>query len=254
MLRRSALKLFTLLALAVWPVVPAQTAEPDARIFAAASLVDVLDDLAAQFASDTGREVQIVAGSSSTLAWQINAGAPADLFISANKTYADDVAKKLGVDARALFGNALAIIAPEGFEASVTLAELSDALGEGRLAVGDPEHVPAGIYTEEALKAAGQWDALKDRLAPAGDVRGAVAFVARRAAPFGIVYATDARVAGIKIAGRVDDTLHDRIAYWAVLTNEDSETAALFESFIVSAKGLAIIEGHGFRTMTGADD
>lgn len=218
----------------------------DTQIFVAASLTDVIEELAAGFEAETGREVAVVPGSSSTLAQQIIAGAPADAFISANRSNADQVAKALDVSVRDLFGNALVIIGPEDFDGDVTLDTLEEALGDGRLALGDPEHVPAGIYAREALETADLWDALSERLAPAGDVRAAVHFVASGAAPFGIVYKTDAALDGVKQVGTIDPELYAPIRYWQVVVNPDNVTMDMFFSYLGSMKGENLIDYLGF--------
>lgn len=218
----------------------------DATVYVAASLTDVIEELAEGFETETGLTVAVVPGASSTLAQQIMAGAPADAFISANRLYADEVSKSLHVQPRDLFGNSLVIIGPEDFEGSVTLNSLLHDLGTGRLAVGDPEHVPAGIYAREALENTGQWASLSDRLAPAGDVRAVVAFVASGAAPFGIAYKTDAALAGVKIVGTIDPDLHAPIRYWEVTVNPDNGIMDMFFSYLGSMKGENLIDYLGF--------
>ncbi len=238
------------IALILGLVLPVGHAAPavaqDATLFVAASLTDVIEELAAGFEEDTGLQIAVVPGSSSTLAQQVLAGAPADVFISANRLYADEVAKSLDTVARDLFGNSLAIIAPTGFEGEVSLKSLLSDLGAGRLAIGDPEHVPAGIYAKEALENAGLWDDLSDRLAPAGDVRAAVAFVASGAAPLGIVYRTDGLVDGVEVVGAIDPDLHAPIRYWAVTVNQNNVTMDMFFSYMGSMEGENLIDYLGF--------
>jgi len=229
---------------ALLAAVPARAA--DASIFAAASLTDVMQELADGFADETGREVAIVPGASSTLARQIAAGAPADAFVSANRMFADLVAEQTGGRVVELFGNALVIIAPDAFEGEVALGDLEKALGDGRLAIGDPAHVPAGIYAREALVNAGLWELLADRLAPAADVRAAAALVAEQAAPFGIVYRTDAAMEGVRAVGRIDEALHSPIRYYSVVVEPDNVTADMFFSYLGSMKGENLIEYLGF--------
>lgn len=242
MVRKTAL----ILGLVVPMLAASAAAGQEATLFVAASLTDVIEDLAAGFEEETGRQIAVVPGSSSTLAQQVLAGAPADAFISANRLYADEVAKSLDTTSRDLFGNSLAIIAPSGFEGEVSLKSLVSNLGDGRLAVGDPEHVPAGIYVQEALENAGLWEALRDRLAPAGDVRAAVAFVASGAAPLGIVYKTDGLVEGVEVVGVIDPDLHAPIRYWAVMIDEDNVTMDMFFSYLGSMEGENLIDYLGF--------
>ncbi len=137
--------------------------------------------------------------SSSTLARQIEAGAPADLFISADQKWMDYAVDKKAIDTatrQTLLGNSLVVVAPKASEQKDftidSKTNWTSLLNGGRLAVGDPEHVPAGIYAKEALQKLGAWDTLSPKLAPAEDVRGALALVERNEAPLGIVYGSDA--------------------------------------------------------------
>ncbi|MCB9994411.1 MAG: molybdate ABC transporter substrate-binding protein [Hyphomicrobiaceae bacterium] len=224
-----------------------------ATIFAAASLVDVLGELAGDFKAMSGAEVVLVTGSSSTLAAQILAGAPADAFISANKDYADQVALTVGAEPQDLFGNALVLIAPRDFEGTVDIGDIADALGDGRLALGDPAHVPAGIYAREALEYLGEWPTLQDHLAPAGDVRGALNFVATGAAPFGIVYATDAVDPSVRIVATFPQESHAPIRYWGVEVTPDSATSDQFFAFLESPEAVEVLTRFGFQTGTSPD-
>lgn len=252
MLQHLAVRVFPGFLLVVLMALPVQAA--NMRVFVAASLVDVIGDFADSFEKATGRAVDVVPGASSTLARQIVTGAPADLFISADRANVDIVAKEVGAEVYDLFGNRLAIIAPDSFDGVMTLKKLARALGNGRLAIGDTAHVPAGIYAREALENAGVWDRLKDQLAPASDVRGAVAFVAQGATPFGIVYQTDVVVDGVKVAGKIDPELYTPIRYWGVIVDAESVTADMFLSHIGSFKGQNLLEYYGFKTMISLDE
>ena len=244
---------FALVALAsLCLALPARAA--DANVFAAASLIDVLEDLAEKFAQHTGREVAIIPGASSTLSKQIMAGAPADIFISADRFNADLVAKPRDLVPVELFGNRLVIVAFEETSDEVVLTDLPKLLGDTRLALGDPLHVPAGIYAQEALENAAVWDTLQNKLAPAGDVRAAAAFVARGAAKFGVVYATDAAFKGLTIVGEIDEKLHAPIRYWSVLLSVDNDTAGMFWSYIESFEGQSLLESEGFLTVVSPND
>ncbi|MCF6327436.1 MAG: molybdate ABC transporter substrate-binding protein [Devosiaceae bacterium] len=222
------------------------------NIFVAASLVDVMEEIGVEFGAQTNCvDVKIIPGASSVLSRQINSGAPADIFISADRFNADLVADEFGLDSEIMFGNRLVIIAPENFESSFEIEQLAKNLnaensGVGRLAIGDPAHVPAGIYAKQALQAAGIWDLVNDRLAPAGDVRAAVAFVVNRAAPFGIVYLSDAGFKGIKIVSEINDALHEPIIYWGLVMNEKSSNAAAFFNFIGSEFAQNVLVEAGF--------
>ena len=171
-------------------------------VFAAASLTNAMQDIAAEYKKEKNVEVVSSFASSSTLARQIEAGAPADLFISADQKWMDYAVQKKSIDTASrttLLGNSLVVVAPKTSpQGEMTINKetpWTSLLKDGRLAVGDPEHVPAGIYAKEALQKLGAWDTLSPKLAPAEDVRGALALVERNEAPLGIVYGSYA-VAG----------------------------------------------------------
>ncbi|HET9019592.1 MAG TPA: molybdate ABC transporter substrate-binding protein, partial [Acetobacteraceae bacterium] len=204
-MRRLLLALLLLLLLSP----PPARAEAGLTVFAAASLTDALRDVAALWEGAGHAKPRLAFGSSSTLARQIGQGAPADLFASADARWMDDVAAQGLIAAgtrRDLLGNALVLVVPAARARTVTIGpglDLAALLGPaGRLAVGDPAHVPAGIYARAALRHLGLWAGVAGRLAPAEDVRAALLLVERGEAPAGIVYATDAAVApGVAVAG-----------------------------------------------------
>lgn len=230
---------FVALAFGVVPALACARTE-QLNIFVAASLVDVMGEIGDEFGAQINCvDIRIIPGASSVLSRQINSGAPADIFISADRFNGDLVGDKFDIVPAAMFGNRLVIIASENFNGNFEIEQLADFLdagnsGAGRLAIGDPAHVPAGIYAKEALQAAGVWELVKDRLAPAGDVRAAVAFVVNGAAPFGIVYLSDAGFEGIKIVSEINDVLHEPIKYWGLLLNDENNSAAAFFNFIGS--------------------
>lgn len=224
----------------------------DATVFAAASLIDVLTNVSVAFEKQTGRTIALVPGASSTGAQQVLAGAPADVFISADRYHADLVAKAIDAQSYNLFGNRLVVIAASDEESAprqIELTALPDLLGDSRLAVADSDHVPAGIYARQALENAKVWNLLEDRLAPAADVRAALAFVLEGATPFGIVYHTDALVAEADIVAEIDPALHDDILYWGVLVEINNVTAEMFLTFIDSFEGQNLIDYEGFQTV-----
>ncbi len=239
------MRLAVLVLFAVFAACSAAAARVD--VYAASSLTDLAGALADAFTARAGTEVRVVTGSSSTLARQIAAGAPASLFISANRQWIDVAVAEAGFSTpRRLCGNSLAVIAPAGAERLGSFVALPGALGEGRLAVGDPAHVPAGIYARQALESAGLWEALKDRLAPADNVRAAVSLVAAGAARFGIVYATDASYPGVAEVLAIDDGLHAPIAYWLALAPGAGADAEAFATFLAGDAAAAIIAAQGF--------
>lgn len=190
-------------------------------VFAAASLTNALQDIATQYQKGKTVEVASSFASSSTLARQLEAGAPADLFISADQKWMDYAVSKdvIKTDTReTLLGNSLVVVAPKASkQGDITINAKTDwttLLNGGRLAVGDPDHVPAGIYAKEALQKLGAWETLSPKLAPAEDVRGALALVERDEAPLGIVYGSDAVASkGVKVVGTFPEDSHQKVEY-----------------------------------------
>ena len=193
------LLVFVLLVLSSTPwSAPASAQAEKLIVFAAASLKDALDEVNAAYQREKGQETATSYAASPTLAKQIEAAAPADVFISADLDWMDYLAKKnlIKPETRAnLLGNRLVLIAPANSAAKLGIAPnfpLAQALGNGRLAIADPNGVPAGRYGKAALESLGVWSSVADRLAPAENVRATLALVSRGEAPLGIVYQTDA--------------------------------------------------------------
>ncbi len=234
---------------------PGQSAPSTITVFAAASTTDVLSEAGRRFEEATGNEVQFSFDSSSNLARQIKAGAPADLFISADERWMDDVATAGFIEAGTrvdLLGNALVLIAPAGQEFEVTMSNEFEFTGSlpqvTRIAVGDPAHVPAGRYARQALEALGWWDSLEGLLMPALDVRAALRLVELGEANAGIVYSTDAKASDtvVVIAAFPLDT-HERITYPIALCEGAAPGAGEFLEFLQSAEMAAVFAGAGFR-------
>lgn len=216
-------------------------------VLAAASTAQAVDAVIEQF--EAGPDDRVVASyaGTSALARQIESGAPADIFLAANAAWMDHV-EGLGLtrpqSRQVLAGNRLVFVAGEGdiapFEPSPSL-DLEALLAGGRLALGNPEHVPAGIYARQALDSLGLWSQAKARLAPAADVRAALALVARGEAPLGIVYATDALlVPDIQVVAAIPTGLHEPIVYPAALiAGRESTLAARFFDFLTGPEGRA---------------
>lgn len=225
-------------------------------MFAAASLGDAIAAVNAAWKQRGGRTVVSLA-SSSTLARQIENGAPAQVFISADLEWMDYVATRGLLESgtrRNLLGNRLVLIAPAGSRVQVSIppgSGLADALGaNGRLALGDPRHVPAGKYAKAALTALGTWDTIAPRIAAAENVRAALALVARGEAPLGIVYETDARAEpGVRIVATFPEDLHPKIVYPAALIKGAGPAAAAYLTFLASAEAQALFMRHGFRPL-----
>ena len=229
-------------------------------VLAAASTVEAVEEALGRFHAAHDQKIQASYASSSALARQIEYGAPADIFISANTRWMDYLAERGHVAAglrRDLLTNELVWIGPDdGAPAPASLdvlaTQLGARLGAGRLAVGDPDHVPAGIYARQALINLRVWDTAVDRLAPMADVRAALALVERGEAAAGIVYATDARVArGVRVVGLLPADSHPPIVYpAAIIAGRDHPPAHLFLEFLTSHFAAAIFTRHGFTAVT----
>ena len=223
------------------------------NIFVASSLIDVVQTLADDFMTKSWcTAIIVVPGSSSITSTQILAGAPADIFISADRYNANKVAENAGALYEPLFGNSLVIVASEKKADEITIAQLPKMLGDGRLAIGDPAHVPAGIYAKQALVAANIFEELEKRLAPAGDARAAASFIKSGAAPYGIVYLTDAKAFELNIVGEIDEYSYSPIGYFGMLLNGENSSAAAFYKYLSDESTLARLEYFGFRPF--ADD
>ena len=223
-------------------------------VFAAASLAAPIEEISRRYRERTGARVVASYQSSGILARQIAHGAPADVFVSADEAWIGRLAADGHLrrsETRAFAGNRLVLAAPAGaaLPAGVTLAEaLTARLGSGPLAIGDPDHVPAGAYAKAALAALGLWEGLRRKCARAANARAALALVERGAAPFGIVYATDARAsARVRVAAAVPETAHPPVVYWAgMLPGARGGPARAYFSHLFSAEASAILRRHGF--------
>lgn len=249
-MRRLVLALLVVVSLA-----PAAARAADVTVFAAASLTDAMNRIGAAWTAEGHPKVVFSFASSSTLAQQIEHGAPANLFASADEKWMDDLAAEGGIAAETradLLGNALVLVEPRATVKQVAIGQgfdLGAILGaSGRLAVGDPGHVPAGLYAKQALQRLGAWDAVQARLAPADSVRSALLLVERGEAPAGIVYATDALVSnGVAVAGVFPETSHDPIRYpFAVTKSGDSADARAFLAYLRSPPAQAVFTQFGF--------
>lgn len=246
-------RLLTLLiALILAPAAIAQERGP--VVLAAASLQESLAEAANVWAARGHAKPVLSFAASSALARQVIAGAPADLFLSADEEWMDAVAKAglLRAGTRAtLLGNRLVLIAPVSSKIRLTPARgfaLAKALGTGRLALADPDAVPAGKYAKAALAHLGVWAGVAAKVAPAENVRAAMALVERGAAPLGIVYATDARASkAVRVVGILPASSHPPIRYpVALLKASRHRDAAGFRTFLLSKQGRAIFARHGF--------
>jgi len=222
-------------------------------VFAAASLRNALDEAAALYTARTGVRVTISYAASSALARQIEAGAPADLFVSADLAWMDHLDRKGLLRAgtrRNLLGNRLVLVAPATQPQTLGVAPgfaIGRALGEGRIALAEPSSVPAGKYAKAAFEKLGVWGQVAPRVAGAADVRAALALVARGEAPLGVVYQTDARAEpAVMVAGVFPQDTHPPIVYPIAALNEAKAGAAPLLEFLGGPDADAIFERHGF--------
>ncbi|EPY5521552.1 molybdate ABC transporter substrate-binding protein [Klebsiella aerogenes] len=226
-------------------------------VFAAASLTNAMQNIAQAYKKERHVEVVSSFASSSTLARQIEAGAPADLFISADQKWMDYAVDKKSIDTASrttLLGNSLVVVAPKASDRGDIAINDKTAwvslLQGGRLAVGDPDHVPAGIYAKEALQKLGAWETLSPKLAPAEDVRGALALVERNEAPLGIVYGSDAVASkGVKVVGTFPEDSHKKVEYpLAIVDGHKNATVTAFYDYLKGPEASAIFKRYGFTT------
>ncbi|RAT17311.1 molybdate ABC transporter substrate-binding protein [Lonsdalea populi] len=224
-------------------------------VFAAASLTNALQEIAERYQQE--KPVSIVASyaSSSTLARQIEQGAPADIFISADQQWMDYAQNKQLIEKGSrytLLGNALVVIAPKSADVKTidinAATDWKSLLKGGRLAVGDPDHVPAGIYAKEALQNLKAWDTVSPLMARASDVRGALALVEREEAPLGIVYGSDAVAsAKVKVVGTFPAGSHKPVEYpVAIVKSHDTAAAKAFSDYLKTSQAADVFKRHGF--------
>ncbi len=256
--RRSSLALIAAMALAMGAEAdPVAAQGRDVVVFAAASMKNALDEIAAQWQRETGKKVVVSYAASNTLIKQIEQGAPADIFISADLDWMDYGQQKglIKADTRSnLLGNRLVLIAPKDATVDVNLRpglELASLLRGGRLAMGNVDAVPAGKYGKAALAKLGAWEGVKDKIAQAETVRAALLFVSRGEAPLGIVYQTDAAAdPAVKVVGVFPEDTHPPIVYPIALTKESvNPDAPAFLSYMKSSAARAAFERQGFTVL-----
>jgi molybdate transport system substrate-binding protein len=241
-------------ALVAFSAASLATAQDGLTVFAAASLKNALDNVNAACEADVGAKATISYAASSALAKQIEEGAPADVFISADLDWMKYLSEKKltqpSTEVR-LLGNRIVLIAPKDSAAETTIApsfELAALVGDGKLAMANVDSVPAGKYGKAALEKLGVWDSVSGKVAQAENVRAALKFVSTGEAPLGIVYQTDASAdPAVKIVGTFPEDSHPPIIYPVSLTasTKDAE-AAKFETCLQSDKARALFEKEGF--------
>jgi molybdate transport system substrate-binding protein len=248
--------LMLLLMLSAWPLPAAEPAKP-LTVFAAASLKESLDEAARAYEKQTGTLVRVSYAASSALARQIEQGAPADVFFSADLEWMDYLQQRQRIDPasrRNLLGNQLVLVAPKNSRAQVDLqtpASLPAALGDRRLAVGETRSVPAGKYARAALESLRAWDGVKSKLAESESVRAALMLVARGETPLGIVYLSDAKAEpGVRVVAVFPDASHPPIVYpVASLRTSRHPQAEAFVRWLSSPAARDIFQRRGFTVL-----
>jgi molybdate transport system substrate-binding protein len=248
--RRSLWLAAVLMTLLAWRVAQAE----DVVVFAAASLTNALDETARLFDQQTGSHAKMSYAASSALAKQIEAGAPVDMFISADLDWMDYLQQRNLIQPgtrKNLLGNRLVLIAPADSDVKLDIMpgfDLAGALKGGRLAMADPDSVPAGKYGKAALEKLGVWNSVRNSVAPAENVRAALLLVARREVPLGIVYATDAAAdPNTKVVSVFPEDTHSPIVYPAALTADSKNPiAGRLLIFLASPAARPIFEKYGF--------
>ncbi len=252
---RIRLRLLALLAL-VPLLVQAQAPRQEIVVFGAASLTDVLGELATAFTRDTGIQVKTSFAASSALARQIESGARADVFFPADLEWMDYLATRQLIRTatrKEVVANRLVLVAPADSKVSLKIApgvSFADALAGSRLATGDPDSVPVGKYAQAALRKLGAWEQVEPRLVRAENVRAALAFVARGEAALGIVYATDARVEkNVRVVDTFPEDSHAPIHSPIAATSTSDEAGVRFVEYVSGAKARPVFVKYGFQPL-----
>jgi len=234
---------------------PASAEDKTLVVFAAASMKNALDDIDAAFTARTGIKVTASYAASSTLAKQIEQGAPADTFVSADTDWMDYATGKKTINESTrvnLLGNSIVLIAPKDSRIDhVTIGQgfdLAKLVGDGKVATGDVKSVPVGKYAKAALEKLGAWQAAETKFAMAESVRAALTLVARGEAALGIVYSTDAKVEpGVKIVGTFPPDSHPAIIYPVAATATAKPEAKAYLDYLRSQAAKAVLEKYGFN-------
>jgi molybdate transport system substrate-binding protein len=247
---------FTILFGSIWSPARAQDKIGDnsLTVFAAASMKNALDEVDAAYSAKTGVKISASYAASSTLAKQIEQGAPADIFVSADTDWMDYATDKKNINEPTrvnLLGNSIVLIAPKDSKIDTVAIgpgfDLAKLAGDGKIATGDVKAVPVGKYAQAALEKLGAWQAAAPKFAMAESVRAALALVARGEAVLGIVYSTDAKVEpGVKIVGTFPADSHPAIIYPVAATSTAKPDATGYLAFLKTSAAKAIFEKYGF--------
>jgi molybdate transport system substrate-binding protein len=233
---------------------PARAEDKTLTVFAAASMKNALDDIDATFTAKTGIKVNASYAASSTLAKQIEQGAPADIFVSADTDWMDYATARKNINEPTrvnLLGNSIVLIAPKDSKIdNIAIGpgfDLAKLAGDGKIATGDVKAVPVGKYSKAALEKLGAWTAAEPKFAMADSVRAALTLVARGEAALGIVYATDAKVEpGVKIVGTFPADSHPPIIYPVAATATAKPEAKDYLDYLHASAAKAVLEKYGF--------
>lgn len=234
---------------------PVAAEDKTITVFAAASMKNALDEVDAAYTAKTGVKIIASYAASSVLARQIEQGAPADVFVSADTDWMDYATSKKTINEPTrvnLLGNSIVLIAPKDSEINnVTIAQgfdLAKLAGDGRIATGDVKSVPVGKYAKAALEKLGAWTAAEPKFAMAESVRAALTLVARGEANLGIVYSTDAKVEpGVKIVGTFPESSHPAIIYPVAATTNAKPGTNDYLAFLRTSAAKTILEKYGFK-------
>lgn len=235
----------------------ADAAGKDVIVFAAASTTNAVTEIGHLYENKGLGQVKTSFASSSTLAKQIQSGAPADVYISANEDWMDFLEKKGAIHRESRFNllsNSIVLIVP--VQSPVNALDInkgmdiSSLLGsDGRLSIGNPDHVPAGIYGRKALETLGLWNQVRDRLAPMKDVRAALVLVERSEVPLGLVYATDAAISRkVRVIGTFPPESHPPIVYHvAIVSGGKAEAGSAFLEYLKTSEARKVLIKYGFK-------
>jgi molybdate transport system substrate-binding protein len=254
-IRRLAAILFLAACIGLSPMALAADAKP-LTVFAAASLTDALNEVNVAYANSGGSPVRASYAASSALARQIEAGARADVFFSADLDWVDYLQRRSLIDPasrQTVLGNRLVLIAPVDSKVDLKIAPgftLAAALGRGRLATGDPDSVPVGRYARSALTTLGAWSGVAERIVRADNVRVALAYVARGEAVLGIVYETDALIEKkVRVVDVFPADTHLPIVYPLAVTHNAAPAAKDYVAFVRGSQAAEIFKKYGFKTL-----
>jgi len=254
---RYAVRLFAVACLMIAASLPATAQQKSLTVFAAASLKNALDDINAAYTAKSGFKVAASYAASSALAKQLEQGAPADMFASADIEWMEYATQKKSIKGGTrvdLLGNKLVLIAPKDSDISTVQIgpgfDLAGLAGDGRIATGDVASVPVGKYAKAALEKLGSWNAAQGKFAMAENVRAALILVARKEAVLGIVYETDAKVEpGVKIVAAFPQDAYPPVIYPFALTATAKPETADYLAFVRSAASKTIFEKYGFTVL-----